>query len=70
MAYWNHFAEEKFDPILFKEIEIGQKFRVGLFKGKRRSVVIAEKTGMLTYVEVRSKTEHYLLSDEIRVYKL
>lgn len=57
MAYWNHFAEEKYKEVKWSDIPIGGKFRKDFFKGKRRSDIICVKTGELTYYEQRSKKE-------------
>lgn len=66
MAYWNHFAKQKYPTIKFKSLSVGDKFRNDFFKNKRRrSSIICIKTGPLSYVEQKSKTEHNLFSDEI-----
>lgn len=54
---------------MFKDLAINDKFRVGKWRGKRRSVVIAIKTGEKTYIEERSKKETSLFSvDNYEVY--
>lgn len=69
MAYWNHFAEDTRTKIMFKDLAIKDKFRVVKWRGKRRSVVIAIKTGEKTYIEERSKKETSLFSvDNYEVY--
>ena len=69
MAYWNHFSEDTRTKIMFKDLTVGDKFRVGKWRGKRRSVVIAIKTGEKTYIEERSKKETSLFSvDNYEVY--
>ena len=71
MAYWNHFAEDTRTKIMFKDLAINDKFRVGKWRGKRRSLVIAIKTGEKTYIEERSKKETSLyLVDNYEVYAL
>ena len=69
MAYWNHFAEDTRTKIMFKDLAVNDKFRVVKWRGKRRSVVIAIKTGEKTYIEERSKKETSLFSvDNYEVY--
>ena len=59
MARYNHFSKQEFKPIPFQKLEIGEKFRKDFFKGnRRRKDIICVKTGQLTYIEQRSKTEH------------
>ena len=54
---------------MFKSLAIGDKFRVVKWRGKRRSVVIAIKTGEKTYIEERSKKETSLFYvDNYEVY--
>lgn len=61
MAYWNHFAEHKYQPVDFKNLSIGDKFRKDFFKkGRRRKDVICIKTGDLSFIEEKSKQEHKL----------
>ena len=69
MAYWNHFSEDTRTKVMFKDLNIGDKFRVTKWRGNRRSVVIAIKTGEKKYIEERSKKETSLLSvDNYDVY--
>ena len=69
MAYWNHFVEDTRTKVMFKDLNVGDKFRVGKWRGNRRSVVIAIKTGEKSYIEERSKKEHSLFSvDNYQVY--
>lgn len=69
MAYWNHFAEDTRTKIMFKDLTVGDKFRVVKWKGQRRSVVIAIKTAEKTYIEKQSKKETSIFSvDNYQVY--
>lgn len=71
MSYYNHFALEKYQSIYFSEVMVGEKFRVDMFKGKRRrKYIVCIKTGDLSYQEFKNKKEHKLLffhSDGFRV---
>ena len=61
MARYNHFSERKYKQIPFSSIGIGDKFRQDFFKNKRRRAdIICVKTGDLSFIEERSKTEHTL----------
>jgi len=63
MAYWNHFAKNKYKQIMFSSLNVGDKFRKDSFKNKRRRTdIICIKTGELSYMEERSKKEHTLFS--------
>lgn len=65
MAYWNHFKDRVYKQILFTSLEIGQEFRKNFWKGKRRRIdILCIKTGELTYIEKKSKTEHKLMTAE------
>ena len=55
MARYNHFKELPYHTVMFKDIKIGDKFRLGKYKKDRHSFVIAVKTGDKTYVEQQSK---------------
>ena len=69
MSRYNHFAPLAYVPINFSTLEVGQKFRMVKFKGKIRRYLIMEKTGDLTYIELKSKIEHKLFNSDINVYK-
>jgi len=59
MSYYNHFSKNKFQPISFISLKIGEKFRNDFFKnGRRRADIICIKTSELTYIEQKSKKEH------------
>lgn len=54
---------------MFKNIAVGDRFRVAKWRDGKRRVVIAVKTGEKTYIEERSKKETSLLSaDNYEVY--
>jgi len=61
MSWYNHFSDYKFKRIAFSSLGIGEKFRQDFFSnGRRRVDIICIKTGELSYVEQRNKTEHLL----------
>lgn len=69
MAYWNHFSDCTRTKVMFKDLAIGDAFRVAKWKGGKRRVMIAVKTGDKTYIEERSKKETSLFSvDNYEVY--
>ena len=54
---------------MFKDIAVGNKFRVAKWREGKRRVVVAVKTGEKTYIEERSKKETSLFSvDNYEVY--
>lgn len=64
MTRWNHFSDRIYKRILFKDLSVGDKFRVDLWKGKRRRAdIICIKAGDLKYTELRSKKLHTLHFD-------
>lgn len=65
MARWNHFKKETKAEILFKDLLPGYKFRVNLWRGKRRACIVCVKTGRFTFQELRSKKVHELNSVEL-----
>lgn len=70
MARYNHFAPVDYEPISFKDVEIGQKVKLAKHKGNRTSYIIITKTGDLSYVELKSKKEHTLFGNNLTVYKI
>lgn len=69
MTRYNHFAPVPYSPVNFKSVEIGQKFRIGRFNGKRHIYMLTVKTGDLSYKEVRTQKEHTLFSSDFIVYE-
>lgn len=69
MSRYNHFAPEKYEPIAFSTLMVGQKFRMAKFNGKKRRYLIMKKIGDLIYMEQKSKVEHKLFNSDITVYK-
>lgn len=55
MARYNHFAESPHKKIAFKDITVGEKFRVGKYKNGRPGFIVAVKTGDSSYFEQYSK---------------
>lgn len=68
MSRYNHFTPRKFQTIDFKDVKVGEKFRMDKHKGKiaRRDIVMV-KTGDLSYRELISKREYTLFSGILKV---
>lgn len=68
MSWYNHFSDEKYKPIHFTEVKIGEKFRKDLFHNKRRRKdLIMIKTSDLSYKEFKSGREHKLFHSDFTV---
>lgn len=63
MAKYNHFSKQKYKAILFSSLATGDEFRNDFHsKGRRRMDILCVKTGLLRYIEKRSKKEHTLIN--------
>lgn len=57
MSRYNHFSECKYGKILFRDLAVGDKFRMTRFIGKkRRNDLVMVKTSVNTCEEFKSKT--------------
>lgn len=59
MARYNHFSDRVYAQIPFKDLKIGDKFRVDKAKkhGRYRRDIVCIKTSELSYLEFKSKEE-------------